>query len=168
MIYLYGWSWHEEERHPIEEMTEDEARAAFDAGPQVSVVALEEPGGVPAYTLTMDAGAHSASVTHYTAAGSIEARFHYARLGSDDRLFLEQVTEYLYPDDGAFHSELGSLARRTYRFWPDGRARVKSLVREAGGETVERLTGVNVSDHWVDPISWGDWDRIGTYQPSAT
>jgi hypothetical protein len=26
---------------------------------------------------------------------------------------------------------------------------------------------VNVSDHWLDPLEWGDWDRIGEYRPSA-
>jgi hypothetical protein len=28
-----------------------------------------------------------------------------------------------------------------------------------GGVTVEEFTGVDVSDHWLDPLARGDWDR---------
>ena len=30
-----------------------------------------------------------------------------------------------------------------------------------------RFSEINVSDHWVDPLGWGDWDRIGRHRPEA-
>ena len=39
MTYLYCWKWNDSERHPIDEMSEDDARRAFDDGPQVGVAA---------------------------------------------------------------------------------------------------------------------------------
>jgi len=40
-------------------------------------------------------------------------------------------------------------------------------VETAPAATIEEFTGVNVSDHWLDPLEWGDWDRIGEYRPTA-
>ena len=167
MDYLYGWSWHPEQRHPIREMTEAKARKAFAEGPQVAVIALPEPGGVPAYTLEMSADAHDVCVTRYTEEGSIAASIDYTVLDGEHRLFLEQVAEWLYPDDGEYRNMDEAKATRQFFFKPDGNAKVKSRVNDAEAETVEEFSDVDVSDHWVDRVTWGDWDRIGTHQRKA-
>jgi hypothetical protein len=167
MKYLYGWSWHDEDRHPIDGLTEDEARKAWEDGPQLGVAAGEdlEPGRVPAYSLEMNAHAEDVRVKHYNAEGSIEAVLDYGTF--EGRLFLEQATEYLYPDDGEFHTAFGSTAIRMYFFKPDGHAELRTRMRETEVETVEEFDGVDVSDHWLDPLEWGDWDRIGRHRPAA-
>ena len=165
MEHLYGWSWHPEERLVIDELSEDQARAAFDQGPQLGVVALPEPGAVPAYVLEISAGAEDVRVTQYTPEGSVAATIDYTVV--DGRLFLEQVGEWLYPDDGAYHPMGDAQAFRQYFFKPRGRVKVKSRLAGAAAETVEEFTDVDVSDHWVDPLAWGDWDRIGLHRPSG-
>jgi len=167
MRYLYGWKWNERRRAPVDEMTEQEARAAWEQGPQLGVAAGPdlEPGVVPEYSLTASPHGEDVSVRHYAAEGSVEAVLAYGTV--DGRLFLEEVTEYLYPDDGQFHSQMANLAVRRYFFQPDGYCRLRTRIKEAGAETVEEFSDVDVSDHWLDPLAWGDWDRIGRHRPEA-
>lgn len=168
MNYLYGWKWNERTRAVIDEMSEDQARTAWEDGPQLGVAAGEDlvPGVVPEYSLELNAHAEDVRVNRYTPVGSIEAVLDYGTV--DGRLFLEQVAEYLYPDDGRFHGMSGSSALRMYFFKPDGYAQLRTRIKETDVETVEEFTDVDVSDHWLDPLEWGDWDRIGRHQPSAT
>ncbi len=167
MQYLYGWKWNPRKRLVLEELTEEKARKAFVTGPQLAVIALPEPDGVPAYTVQMNAEAVDVRVIHYTKGGSVAANIHYSVPEGEDRLFLEQVGEWLYPDDDEYYSELKAKAFRQYFFKPDGIAEVRSRITGAGAETVEQFSDIDVSDHWVDRVTWGDWDRIGTYQPKA-
>ena len=165
MQYLYGWAWHPELRKPIKELSEKQARARFEKGPQLGVTALPEPGGVPIYTITMSAGAQDVRVHRYDEQGSETANIDYTVL--DGRLFLEEAAEWLYADDGQFHDFLGAKASRSYVFKPDGTAKLRSRMTDAEAETVEEFSDVDVSDHWIDPLTWGDWDRVGLYQPKA-
>ncbi|MCW2763063.1 MAG: hypothetical protein JWR85_3264 [Marmoricola sp.] len=75
--------------------------------------------------------------------------------------------EWLYPDDGEYHGMGGAIAFRQYFFKPDGRVEVRSRLKDAEAETVEQFTDVDVADHWVDRVTWGDWDRIGPHRPKA-
>ena len=59
-------------------------------------------------------------------------------------------------------------AFRQFFFKPDGTAEVRSRIHGAPAETVEQFSDVDVSDHWVDRVTWGDWDRIGPHQPEGT
>jgi hypothetical protein len=167
MTYLYCWKWNERRRSPVDELTEEQARRAWEDGPQLGVAAGErlEPGKVPAYTLTMSPHGEDVSVHRYTAEGSIESITGYETF--EGRLFLSDVTEYLYPDDGQFHGMSASTASRTYTFRPDGYSRLRTSVEEADADTVEEFTDVDVSDHWLDPLEWGDWERIGHHRPTS-
>jgi hypothetical protein len=160
--YLYGRSWHESGRFPVAEMTEAQAKKKFAKGPQLGVIAGPDiqKGQVPAYVLTMNGGAESVSVHHYAATGSIEAILSYRTI--EGRLFLFDVTEYLYPDDGEFHFQDECTAVRSYLFEPDGSVNLRSDVSAEEQVLVEEFSGVDVSPHWRDPIGWGEWDAIGT------
>jgi len=165
MTYLYGSGWFEDERKPVEPMSEEQARRVFEKGPQLGVAAVDGVGLVPRYALTMNAQAESVDVHLYDEHGSEISSLSYQTV--DGRLFLFDVTEWLYPDDGRYHGMMGALADRTYLFKPDGYARLRTKVETAPAATIEEFTGVNVSDHWLDPLEWGDWDRIGEYRPTA-
>jgi len=165
MDYLYGRSWFADERKPVAPISEEQARAAFDDGPQLAVAAVEEVGLVPRYTLEMNARAEAVDVHLYDAHGSEVSALSYHTLKG--RLFLFNVVEWLYPDDGQYHGMMGALADRTYLFKPNGYARLRTKVEAAPAATIEEFTDVNVSDHWLDPLEWGDWDRIGEYRPTA-
>jgi hypothetical protein len=166
--YLYGRGWHPSGRFPIGEMTEDEAHKAWQKGPQLGVAAGDDldRGKVPEYVLELNAQGEDVDVFWYDAAGSVVASVSWQTI--DDRLFLSDVAEWLYPDDGEFHEMDECLAFRKYLFKPDGYARLRSDVKSADAVTVEEFTDVDVSDHWLDPLAWGDWDRIGRHRPTAT
>jgi hypothetical protein len=165
MAYLYGRDWFDDKREPVMPITEEQARLVFENGPQLGVAAVDGVGSVPRYTLTMNARAESVTVHLYDAHGSeVSALSYHTQKG---RLFLFNVSELLYPDDGRYHGMAGNLASRTYLFKPNGYARLRTKVRAAPAATIEEFSGVNVSDHWLDPLEWGDWDRIGEYRPSA-
>jgi hypothetical protein len=165
MTFLYGRAWFSDERKPVRPITEQEARRVFDTGPQLGVAAVEGAGSVPRYTLVMNARAQSVDVSLYDEHGSeVSVLSYHTEKG---RLFLFNVAELLYPDDGRYHGMAGNLASRTYLFKPNGYARLRTKVKEAPAATIEEFTGVDVSDHWLDPLEWGDWDRIGEYRPSA-
>lgn len=165
MQHVYGWSWNAKLRQLIDELTEDQARTRFDEGPQLGVVALPQPDAVPLYALTLSAGAADVRVHRYDARGSQTASLDYTVL--DGRLFLEQAGEWLYPEDDRYHAFGGALAHRTFEFQPSGVVRLSSRVKETGVETVEEFSDVDVSGHWIDPLAWGDWDRVGRYDPPA-
>jgi hypothetical protein len=165
MTYLYGRAWFADKREPVRPITEDEARRVFDTGPQLGVAAVDGSGSVPRYTLTMSARGEDVSVHLYDQHGSEVSTLSYDT--QQGRLFLFNVVELLYPDDGRYHGMPGNIANRTYFFKPDGYARLRTKVKAAPAATIEEFTGVNVSDHWLDPLQWGDWDRIGEYRPSA-
>ncbi|MBD8060126.1 hypothetical protein IC607_14225 [Cellulomonas sp. JH27-2] len=165
MTYLYGSGWFEDERKPVEPMSEEQARRVFEKGPQLGVAAVEGVGLVPRYALTMNAQAESVDVHLYDEQGSEISSLSYQTV--DGRLFLFDVTEWLYPDDGHFHGVQANTAIRTFLFKPDGYARLRTKVKAAPAATIEEFTDVNVSDHWLDPLEWGDWDRIGEHRPTA-
>jgi hypothetical protein len=165
MQYRYGWDWNPRFGKPIKELTEKQARARFDEGPQLGVTALPESGDVPLYTITMSARAQDVSVSRYDEQCSTVAVHHYTVI--DSRLFLEQADEWLYPEDGKTHDMNAALAYRSYSFQPDGMATLHSRVADAEAELVEEFSDVDVSDHWIDPLTWGDWDRVGLYTPKA-
>jgi len=120
--YIYGWAWHEQGRFPVEGLDEAQAKKKWAKGPQVSVSAGEDlvEGKVPAYTLSMSARAEAVDVYLYDAEGSVVSVLGWRSV--DERLFLTDVIEYLYPEDGDFHEQDECLANRQYLFKPDGYA----------------------------------------------
>ena len=162
--YLYGWKWNSfpNYRRPVKEMTEAAARKVWDdKGVQFSVSAGPglEPGRVPDYTMSIGYGGETVIVERYDSNGSIEVIMGYDLI--DGRLFLSDVTEYLLPDDGKYHHQDDTLGVRMYVFKPDGYCRLRTSVTAAPDDTVEELSGVDVSSHWIDALEWGDWDRVG-------
>jgi hypothetical protein len=111
----------------------------------------------------MNARAQDVDVFRYDESGSVVASFGWQTV--DGRLFLSDVAEWLHPEDGAFHERDECLVFRTYLFKPDGYARLRSDDKAADAALVEEFNGVDVSDHWQDPLEWGDWDRIGRRRP---
>lgn len=167
MSYLYGTGWDAGECVVVRETDEAGARVLFTSGPRLAVIAGPEvaEGQVPVFSLALSAGGEYVDVTHYDpGTGSVVAIMGWRP--SAGRLFLTDVTEYLYEDDGAFRSQSGSKAARTYLFVPSGEVTLTQYV--AGTETREVYSDVDVSTHWADPVGFGDWDRLGTHELGAT
>jgi hypothetical protein len=167
VFYRYGRGWHAHGRFPIAEMTEKQARRVWEKGPQLGVAAGEhlDRGAVPEYSLQMSARAQDVDVHCYDEFGSVLVSFGWQTVGG--RLFLSDVAEWLHPEDGAFHERDECLVFRKYLFKPDGYARLRRDDKAAEVAAVEEFNDVDVSDHWADPLEWGDWDRIGRQRPGS-
>ena len=157
MDHVYSLRWHDERRQPIDPMTEDEARAAWERGPLLSVSGGEGLGDgtggvVPAYTIEMDAHAESCRVVHYNAVGSRAAEMDWRT--EKGRLFLFAAIEYLHHDEEEFYDI--AKASREFFFRPDGYCELTTQVAASGAVTVEEFSDVDVSSQWVDPLTWGD------------
>lgn len=70
------------------------------------------------------------------------------------------TTEYVYPDDEAFHPEFESTHMYTARFEPDGTGSIE--FREESQQTVDvaRMTEAPVSGFWMDWPQFGEWDQL--------
>lgn len=161
MNYLFGLKWNKRPKYlrPVDEMTEEQARKAWEAPDEVFSVSAGpdlEPGRVPAYTLTVGVN-ETVVVDRYHPSGALAVSYFYtaeSTIRDGSRLFLGHVSTW----DGE-----GGHASFSYR--PDGWAR--TMVKEGAEDVVYELTGVDVSGHWIDPgLSWGDWDRIGLHEPT--
>lgn len=165
MTYLYGFDWHDEYRKPIDEVDENAARELWEKGPQFSVSAGPElqHGTVPDYTLVIGKLGEAVRVFRYTEHGTIASVYVF---GTEDhrgesQLFLRQVDVMLYPGDERFYLRSEAEATSTFRFAPDGWARRRLSVAGQPRSAVSQFTGVDVSDHWETPLTFGDWDRLG-------
>ncbi|ANS79227.1 hypothetical protein SGUI_1831 [Serinicoccus hydrothermalis] len=163
MTYRYGRDWHPVLRKPIQEITEKKARQRWASGPQFSVSQVDDEGSVPAYTLVVMPEGSFVRSERYDEHGSVVSAYHFDLIeGSEDQLFLHQVTEYVYPDRQTGYLAMNAAkAHTTFNFRPNGWARARFVVDGQPEARVEEYTGVDVSAHWVERPAFGDWDRLG-------
>lgn len=164
MNYLYGHSWHPKLRKPVRPLTEKQARERWENGPDFCVAGGPdlEPGRVPEYSLVVGRQGQFVTATRYDQHGSVVAVYNFKHVDErPDDLFLKQVTLYTYPGEDRWYDELHCSAVATYQFRPDGSGQRRLTVKAAPADEVVEFEGVDVSDHWEAPITWGDWDRFG-------
>lgn len=164
MNYLYGHRWHEKLRKPIRPMTESEARKRWEQGPQLCVAGGVdlEPGTVPDWSLVVGQRGEFVKATRYDELGRIVSV--YAFRPQDERpgeMFLRAVTLYTYPDTERWYDQMHASAVAMYHFNPDGSGDRLLKVKAAPADELVEFDGVDVSEHWVPQVAWGDWDRFG-------
>lgn len=168
MMYRYGFKWNARPkyREPVNEVAEQRARTLWDGGEHVSVskVAASE-GVVPEYTIVSSEQGTNVVVDHYNGPGSLILTVHSKSQGDSSSIFLTNVVSYLYPDDDAYYSVGGNVGSRQILFRPDGYAKVWTRVKEAPAESVDEYRDVDVSEFTVPALAWGDWDRLGYWEP---
>jgi hypothetical protein len=161
MNYLFGLKWNKRPKYlrPVDPMTEDQARKAWETPGEVFSVSAGpdlEPGRVPTYTLTVGVN-EMVVVDRYRPTGGLASSLGYraeSTIRDGSRLFLTDVSVW---------GEDGSHAGYEYR--PDGWGRTR--VREGEDDVVYEFSGLDVSGQWIEPgLSWGDWDRIGLHEPT--
>lgn len=171
MKYLYGVNWHEQLRKPIKEMTEAAARKRFQTGPQLCVAAGPDlqAGMVPDFMLLIGAEGQAVRTQFFDEHGSVDTMyaFEVPDLDQPDRMFLHQVTLWLYPDEPRVHSFDQSIATTTLRFTPEGEARRRMTATGAPQARVSRYQDVDVSAHWAPRITFGDWQEFGRRREPA-
>src|SRR3954470_11508301 len=99
MNYLYGLKWNTRPKYlrPVDEMTEEQARKAWETPDEVFSVSAGPdlaPGRVPAYTLTVGVN-ETVAVHRYRPPGSLALTLFYeseSTIRDGSRLFLRQVS----------------------------------------------------------------------------
>lgn len=179
----YGTGWSEKYRLVLKPMTEDEARARYEAGDKVKIACGEEPltaevpddldleGDEPAvWTLLAELRRSTrepsqpdiVEVEFFNFWGTREATY-YFRLQDDGRLFLTNVDEYEFTDNSRFVRGNDWAVLVQHEFRPDGTS--ATVVRRSlsdGGTDVTRTeyAGGEFSSHWEPVPAWGDWASI--------
>lgn len=171
MNYLYGVNWHDQLRKPIRPLTAAAAKRKFGSGPQLSVSAgpALEAGVVPDFTLLVGAEGSSVAAVFYDASGTVTTRYDFSVPdgGDHDRLFLHQVTLWSYPEGDRWFDLMHARATIIVQFRPDGWARRRFAQTGAPQAHVTEYVDVDVSQHWEDRPSFGDWDRFGLRREPA-
>lgn len=119
-------------------------------------------GGVPEYTLEIVPGPSFIGVSFYDQA--YRQCFKYGFRRTDDRMFLQTVWSWEYPDDGAFHKLNGSLVTASRTFRPDGTMHWRSSDKRT--QMVEEFDAadIDVEKHWEDIPVFGAWDSISRFE----
>lgn len=163
MQYRYGHDWNSFTREPVDEISEEQARRQWGSGPEFSVSRLQDGQQVPDWTLVLGPEGDYVRVTRYDAHGSVLEVWHFKRQESEqEKVFLAQLTTYVYRDDATRVQDFGeSVAHKTWRFWPDGRARCRETISSEPQARVTQYRDVDVSAFWAPAPTFGDWDRWG-------
>ncbi|WP_147381295.1 hypothetical protein [Nocardioides immobilis] len=180
---LYGTGWSEIYKVMLTPMSEDEARARYEAGDKVKVACGVEPltpddpddldleGDEPAvWTLlaelkrsTREPGQPDVvEVEFFNFWGTREASY-YFRLQADGRLFLTNVYEYEFADSSGFVRGNDWSVLTEHSFRPDGTSSVVVRRSQPDGSTDVSKTefqGGDFSTHWEPVPAWGDWASI--------
>lgn len=168
--YVYGRAW-----NPISwdvgDMTEAEARRRFasdDDDDWFSVAAFAEgvpDDGIPEYVMELLPKAEYVNVQFFDPSRSL--RFVYGFRKHGDAIFLDNIVEYTYPDDGMQRRVSESSVMESLSYRPDGL--VHQQKEDSSKSTVEEADyrDVDVSSHWEPIPEFGQWDAIARFDREA-
>ena len=171
---IYGSQWNDELFVMLDPVSEDEARALYEAGKEVSVAGGPEPlvGIVPgrkgntygedpaAWWLYAELDRGYVQTTFYNPWGAKDASYSFYRQ-DDGRLFLANVSEYEYADPTDPEAEWSTLTE--YLFKPDGYSRTvtrKALPDGSQDVNMVEYSGGDFSSHFEPVPAFGEWAGV--------
>jgi hypothetical protein len=169
MRYIYCHRWNDWLWQPRQPLREKQARARFngevpDPNDWFSVVAFGDgmpDSGVPDYVLEVLPHAAYINVFFYDMTHNL--RFIYGFEKTEGRMFLSELTEYTYPDDGKRYTQGDCTIVESFIYRPDGY--VRSRLDDNARPTIEvtEYRDVDVSAHWEDIPEFGNWEPFGRH-----
>lgn len=170
MSFRYGYDWNIRLRQPVDEVDEASARRRFEEGPQVCVSPTVEGGLAPSYALILGPGGSHVRVRCLDANGSVVDVYDYSQVEGDQRLFLDNFTQYVYADEAQGPQRLSqSKAHKSWVFRQDGTATCRETVKGIEQARISEYRDLDVSGHWRDRPQWGEWDSFGLHpEPRAS
>ncbi|MCM2426995.1 hypothetical protein [Streptomyces sp. RKAG337] len=162
MPTLYGERWNEWLDEPIEPLTEDEARARHERGELYTVAYIPEgrTKALGAVEVRLQVG--HAAVYQFDEHARITQIRSFSKRG--DRMFLEEVTDYEYPDgtERLRVDQASVMTEHTYNEDGTGRRTVYQLgAGEADGWDLSLKPGQTMENHWTAIPAFGDYDGLG-------
>lgn len=173
MQFTYCRDWNDAQWAPIEPLTPAEAAARFrgdvaEPNQWFSVVArragVGDEGPVEFVLEVLPESAY-VKVKFYELSHSLGLTFGFAKVDAA-RLFLDEIVEYTYPEDDAFHLESDATVIDASTYTADGH--LQRTVDDTSKPTVveEDYRDVDVSEHWEPIPEFGEWASLGRYKRS--
>ncbi len=144
-------------------------------------IVLMEPGDTrPRSYLQMCPRANGVVLQKLGPSGSIDASYTWSAYfdpanpqpyaGDRDRIFLDGIVWYAYPDDEKFYARMDSLGHIDMEFRADGYAKQDRVISHGFNQPSEVETrefrDVDVSANWFQIPEFGDWDALFHPDPS--
>lgn len=182
MDVVYGQRWNMRMRFIIDVITGEEARLRYAEGPWFTVAVgnglcttADEAHAaqdahvslpMPEFSADLEAGAESVRVSFYDANGSVAVIHRWRTVG--ERIFLESVIFYTYPDEPRLHRHDESRVIHFIDFGTDGTSResIRDKVQPAAEKFVPTTNIVDHDDvpldkHYEPIPEFGDWAVFG-------
>lgn len=180
---IFGITWHPGFKLMMEPLSEEEARAAYEAGTEVTIACgadelmpedladLEFTGDQPAewslYTeltrSTRDDENHDVAVLDFYDVWGTRVLTYYFDRQPDGRLFLANAAEYEFTDATQQHDEYDWTVMTEHLFRTDGYSSItvhRLLPDGSTDVTMTEYSGGDFSTHWEPVPAWGQWDSI--------
>ncbi|MDO9457661.1 hypothetical protein [Nocardioides sp.] len=180
---IFGSRWNNGFSMMLDAMSEDDARARYEQGLEVSIACgVEELAAEPPDDLDFE-GEQPAEWELYTELSRHERRpdqpgvaivefynfwgtrvaAHYFYRQDDGRLFLAQVDELDFTDTSRFVEDNEWAVLTEHSFSPDGTSSVVVRTTQPDGRTdvtMSEHAGGDFASHWEPVPAWGDWASI--------
>jgi hypothetical protein len=180
MGVVYGQMWNDDLRFIFDHISVDDARKRYRDGPWFGLAvgeglctsadearAAEATGvslPVPEFCLELEARARDVRALFYDERNSVTILHDWGVVG--DRLFLESVVRYYYPDQPRFFVQNESLKIWSMSFKPDGTAKENTRLPPPPGAFVRtndftEHRNVPLGNHYIPIPEFGDWAALG-------
>lgn len=169
MKYEYCSQWNKKLLKPIELLSDEQARARFNGEvPEpdhwFTIVAFADDavgGQAPEFYIELTPHAAVAKTFFVDQHGSVH--FIYGFRLKDDRLFLQSITEYRYPDTSKFYRQNECMEVESFQFEVTGL--VHRRLHDKSKEFVQEsdIRDVDVSGHWEPVLKFGQWASLGRH-----
>lgn len=162
-----------------DELTAEEAAARYRLDPSkrdewFGVVLVESEAERPQAYLQVSPRANGVTLERLDAHGSVAASYSWGAYyqsedgrpysGDDDRIFLDSIVWYVYPEGERFFRRSASIATVEMGFRPDGYAKEDRVTRGGRGEPSQvesrEFRDVDVTANWFRIPEFGDWDDL--------
>jgi hypothetical protein len=166
--FIYGRAWNDKRLVMGGVIAEAEARRRYAEGGEddwfgVAAYADGVPDdGVPEYTLEVLPKGTFISTSFYDQLYRMRHKF-MSGVREGGMLFLEDITDWTYPDDGKYVPRDECLVMTNYRYEVDGTMhwyrsdKVANLIEEAD------YRDMDISTHWEPVPAFGDWASIARF-----
>lgn len=164
----YAKGWNHKTLRMGQPMTAADAAQRYTTGPDTdwfSVGAFGDDvpdGGVPDYVLEIVPGPSFISVSVFDQFYCLRYKHEFRR--HENRLFLEEIVRWDYPNDGNTYSMSKAVLVESVTFRPDGTGASKTTDYRTNMVDAFKIKDMDMTAHWEPIPVFGEWDSIARFE----